>query len=225
MTDKTIRILVLGAVARETVAALGELPGGRPEILPPALAHELLTRVAADQPDLVVAGPGAIDWAGSAAILRQILDNEFARAMRYRHPLSLLVIGVDHGERLEALHGADALERYRSALADGLRRSLRHIDVLARTGANEITVVLPETTAAGARAVAERARVLASHLIVKGGEREERPTLPIKASVSIGICDAPREGLGSSAEFVAAASTAREGAEGAGGDRVAVAGS
>jgi len=223
VTAKTLRILVLGSVGPETLAALEALPG-RPEILPPALAHETLSRIAADQPDLVVAGPGTIDWASSASLLRQVLDSEFARAVRYRHPLSILVIGVDRADDLETTHGTGAVERYRAALADGLRRSLRLIDVLARTGPNEITVVLPETAASGARAVAERARVLASHLIVKGGDGEGRATLPIKASVSVGICDAPRERIATSAAFVRAADGARGEAEAQGGDRVAVAG-
>jgi diguanylate cyclase (GGDEF)-like protein len=219
--DVTTRILLLGPVPPETLAALEALPGGA-TILPPADAHELLSRIAAEQPDLVVEGAHSVDWAGSASLLHQILESEFARAVRYRHSLSILLIGVDGVDGLAATHGADAVDRFRAALAEALRRSLRQIDVVARTGSNEIAVLLPETTAAGARIVAERTRALASRLIVKSGQERERKGLPIKASVSVGLCDAPRDGLASAAEFLAAAREARHRAENGGGDRVDV---
>ena len=150
----TLRVLVLGSVTPEALAALAELPGGA-ELLASTEAHALLSRIATDQPHLVVAGPGTFDWAGSASQLHGILDGEFTRAMRYRHPLSLLLIGIDRVNDLDATHGEGAVESYRAAVADALRRSLRRIDVVARTGANEIAVLLPETTAVGACVVAE----------------------------------------------------------------------
>ncbi len=220
----TIRVLVLGSVAPEALAALAALPGGA-ELLVPTEAHALLSRIAADQPQLVVAGSGSFDWAGSESQLHRILDGEFMRAMRYRHPLSLLIIGIDHVADLAATHGEAGVEIYRAAIADALRRSLRRIDIVARTGANEIAVLLPETTANGARVVADRARVLASHLIVKSAAGEDRRALPIKASVSVGVCDAPRDGVSSDAAFLDAARAALRDAHASGGDRVAIVGS
>ena len=217
-----IRILVLGPVAPATLEALKRLPE-EVEILPGAEAHEMLTRIATDQPNLVVAGDGAMDWAGSSSLLHQVLDSEFARAVRYRHPLSVVLVGVDGMDRVVGTHGELTFERWRGALAETLRRSLRQIDVLARTGPNEIAILLPETTAAGARVVAERARGLASRLIVKLGGAGGRPGLPVKASVSVGVCDAPRDGLGSSGEFLDAARSALARAVAAGGDAVVVA--
>jgi diguanylate cyclase (GGDEF)-like protein len=215
------RILLLGPVPPETLAALEGLPGGV-LILPPADAHELLTRVATEQPDLIVEGSLAVDWSGSSSLLHQILESEFARAVRYRHPLSLVLVGVDRVDALAETHGVPAADRFRSALAETMRRSLRQIDVVARTGPNEFTVLLPETSAAGGRIVAERTRALASRLIVKGSHEGERPALPIKATVSVGVCDAPREGLASAGELLAAARAALGRAESAGGDRVEV---
>jgi diguanylate cyclase (GGDEF)-like protein len=217
----TTRVLVLGPLPPELLAALAALPGGA-TILPPAEAHELLSRVASDQPDLVVEGAHAVDWAGSASRARGLLDREFVRAVRYRHPLSLVLVGVDHVDGLAATHGDEAIDRFRAALAEALRRSLRRIDVVARTGSNEIAVLLPETTAAGARIVADRTRALASRLLVKSPEGE-RKGLPIKASVSVGVCDAPRDGLLSAEDFLDTARAAKDRAEAAGGDRVDVA--
>ncbi|HJQ99184.1 MAG TPA: GGDEF domain-containing protein [Candidatus Polarisedimenticolaceae bacterium] len=212
-----LRILVLGPIAPGTLEALARVEPGV-EVLPPAAAHDLLTRIATDEPQLVVHGTGAFDWAGSSSLLHQVLDSEFARATRYRHPLSILLLAVDHLDALVETHGTAALDEWRRGLAEGLRRSLRQIDVIARTGANEIAILLPETTGAGARVVAERARALASRLLVKG---ELRRALPVKASVSVGLCDAPRDGLESSAGFLDAARASLRRAVEAGGDRVA----
>jgi len=214
-----LRILVLGPIAPETLETLARLEPGV-EVLPPAAAHDLLTRIATDEPQLVVHGAGAIDWAGSSSLLHQVLDSEFARATRYRHPLSILLLAVDHLDALVATHGAAALDEWRRGLAEALRRSLRKIDVIARTGANEIAILLPETTDAGARVVAERARALATRLLVKGEPAAARRALPVKASVSVGLCDAPRDGLESSGGFLDAARSSLRRAVEAGGDRV-----
>ena len=218
-----LRILVLGEVTSETLAALARLEPGA-EVLPPAAAHDLLSRIATDEPQLVVLGAGTVDWAGSSSLLHQVLDSEFARAVRYRHPLSILLLAIDHGEALVETHGASAVDEWRRGLAEALRRSLRKIDVIARTGANEMAILLPETTGAGARVVAERARALASRLLVKADGPAARRALPVKASVSVGLCDAPRDGLESIGDFLSAARTSLSRAAEAGGDRVDPAG-
>src|SRR5262249_20679293 len=98
-----LRVLVLGPVPEGTLKALERLDG-TVDVLSPAEAHELLSRVASDQPDLVVFGTAAVDWAGSASLLHQILDSEFARAVRYRHPLSVVLIGLDDASELARTH-------------------------------------------------------------------------------------------------------------------------
>lgn len=202
-----IKVLVLGTVEAALLDALRR-SGGDVEIVPPAEAHAILGRIAADPPQLLVAGAGAFDWAGSASLLHQVLDSEFTRAVRYRHPLSVVLVGIDRLADLTATHGTDALETWRASFAEALRRSLRRIDVLARTGEDEIAVLLPETSAAGARAVASRAVAIASRLIVKGEAGADRKALPVKASVRVGIADAPRDGVASAEGFLAAARAA-----------------
>lgn len=217
-----LRILVLGPIAPETLEALSRIELDA-KILPPAEAHELLNRVVADAPDVVVAGAATLEGAGSSSLLHQILDSEFARAVRYRHPLALLVIAIDRVQALAATHGDAAIESWRRAFVETLRRSLRQIDVIARIGSDEIAVLLPETTASGARVVAERACALATRLIVKTPEVDVRRALPVKASVSVGVCDAPRDGLDSSRAFLEAARAAVARAASAGGERVELA--
>ena len=71
------RILLLGPIPPETLAALEALPGGV-SILSPADSHTLLTRVTTDQPDLIVEGSHAVDWARPSNVFNQILESEFA---------------------------------------------------------------------------------------------------------------------------------------------------
>ena len=214
------RILLLGPISPEALAALEALPGGV-TILPPAESHNLLTRVTTEQPDLIVEGSHAVDWAGSSNVFREVLDSEFARAVRYRHPLSLMVAVIDGMDAMASTHGLESVDRFQAAFSQALRRSLRQIDVLAATSSGEFALLLPETTAAGARIVAERARALASRLLVKGDG--DRKALPVKTTVSVGVVDAPREACASSADLLAAARAGAARASSAGGDRVELA--
>lgn len=84
---------------------------------------------------------------------------EWRRARRHRRPVSLLMIDVDgfkhYNDRYGHLQGDACLKR----LAIALRRLLnRPADLLARYGGEEFVCILPETTADGARTLAERMR-------------------------------------------------------------------
>src|SRR5262249_28838886 len=185
--------------------------------------HAALAVLAGAPPDLLVEGAHALDAALTASSFHRALAIEFARAFRYRHPLALLVVAIDDAPALISSHGERPVQRLNDALAEMLRRSLRQIDVLAPLGAAELAVLLPETSASGAQSVAEPIRVLAARIIVKGDSPANRPSLPVKGSVSVGICDAPRDGLTTAEAFLEAARSARRRGEEAGGDRTEVA--
>jgi len=217
----SVRILVLGPVPDDVRAALAALPGG-PEIVAAPDAHAALAVLASAPPDLLVEGAHALDAALTATSFHRALATEFARAVRYRHPLALLIVGIDDAPNLISSHGERPVQRLSASLAEMLRRSLRQIDVLAPLGA-ELAILLPETSALGARSVAERIRALAARILVKGDASASRHSLPVKASVSVGICDAPRDGWTTAEAFLEAARSARRRGEEAGGDRTEVA--
>src|SRR5262245_28511874 len=217
----SVRILVLGPVPDDVRAALAALPGG-PEIVAAPDAHAALAVLASAPPDLLVEGAHAFDAALTTASFHRALATEFARAARYRHPPSLRIVGIDAAPGLISSHGERPVQRLNDALGAILRRSLRQIDFLAPLGAAEIAILLPETSAPGARSVAERIRALATRIIVKGESGDHRPSLPVKASVSVGICDAPRDGITTAEAVLEAARSARRRGEDAGGDRTEV---
>jgi diguanylate cyclase (GGDEF)-like protein len=87
----------------------------------------------------------------------EVLDAEFLRARRSKSPLSLLVIDVDHFKRFNDTFGHVAGDECLERLARVMERMVnRSTDVVARYGGEEFAVILPETSAAGAHAIAER---------------------------------------------------------------------
>lgn len=88
-----------------------------------------------------------------------LAERELARARRAGHPLSLLMMDLDHfkqvNDRLGHAAGDDALCRF-VAVAE---KQLRTEDVLARFGGEEFVALLPDTSADKALAAAERLRV------------------------------------------------------------------
>ncbi len=113
---------------------------------------------------------------------------EAARARRYGHALSVLMLDVDHFKRINDTHGHATGDEVLRALGRVIREGLRLGDVAARHGGEEIGVVLPHTPEEGAHAVAARllaavreirlpdgARVTASigHAALDEGETED----------------------------------------------------
>jgi diguanylate cyclase (GGDEF)-like protein len=84
------------------------------------------------------------------------LQEETRRAARHPAPLSLLLLDVDHLKELNDDGGHDAGDAALIAVAAAIQISCRSIDVGARWGGDEFTVLLPSTSKDDARAVAER---------------------------------------------------------------------
>jgi diguanylate cyclase (GGDEF)-like protein len=152
----------------------------------------------------------------------ELLDNEFLRAVRYRHPLSLVLTSIDDLGGLVRDYGRAPVHAFLEVLRSSLQRSVRQVDLVFHSNPEEIAVLLPETTASGALVVAERLRMQSRRLLFKPPATGDRPTLPIKITSSVGIVDAPREGLSSSAEFLAQGRAAVARARRAGGDHAVV---
>lgn len=72
------------------------------------------------------------------------LDEEFDRATRYGHPLSLLMLDVDDFKRINDTHGHYFGDKVLQKVAENLQAKTRRSDYPARYGGDEFVLILPE---------------------------------------------------------------------------------
>lgn len=108
---------------------------------------------------------------------------EFERARRYRSPLGLILIDLDHFKRVNDTYGHLAGDHVLATVASRCKESLRDVDVAARYGGEEFIFLLPETDLAGAHLLAERLRERIMQQVVDTG------TLRIAVSASMGVAE------------------------------------
>ena len=94
----------------------------------------------------------------NARYLDQTLDWEIRRCSRYRSTVAVIFLDLDHFNAINALYGHPIGSLCLTELAQIMRKSVRDVDIAARYGGDEFVVILPETTVATARMVAERLR-------------------------------------------------------------------
>jgi diguanylate cyclase (GGDEF)-like protein/PAS domain S-box-containing protein len=96
----------------------------------------------------------------------ETLHAEWARALRQRQPLSLLMVDVDnfkaYNDANGHLGGDECLKRIATAVSSEMRAN----DLVARYGGEEFAVILPNQSLKGAATVAERIRTRVEQLQV-----------------------------------------------------------
>jgi len=83
-------------------------------------------------------------------------DAVLAHAGHSEQPLALVLVDIDGFRALNERLGRDAADAALAAVAERLRDLTRGTDVLGRTGADEVAVLMPGTTLDGARQCCER---------------------------------------------------------------------
>ncbi len=112
------------------------------------------------------------------------LELEVDRSIRYQHPLTLLLLDIDHfkdyNDRFGHLEGDKVLVRFSQIIKSCLRTN----DSAYRYGGEEFTVILPETAGEEARTVAQRIRAAleAEPFSTKNGEA-------VTVTISIGVTE------------------------------------
>lgn len=86
------------------------------------------------------------------------VEDELARASRYRRPLAVVMVDLDLFKRLNDTHGHAAGDVILREVAQRLASSIRTVDVVGRFGGEEFLVVLPETGPDAAATLAEKLR-------------------------------------------------------------------
>jgi diguanylate cyclase (GGDEF)-like protein/PAS domain S-box-containing protein len=116
----------------------------------------------------------------------ETLQAEWARALRQRQPLSLLMVDVDnfkaYNDANGHLGGDECLKRIAGAVASEMRAN----DLVARYGGEEFAVILPNQSLKGAASVAERIRTRVEGLQLPHGlAAEQRVTVSIGAATAL----------------------------------------
>ncbi|MFQ5615004.1 MAG: GAF domain-containing protein [Anaerolineales bacterium] len=141
---------------------------------------------------------------------------EFERARRYQHPLSAIMLDIDHFKKINDTYRHASGDQVLRSLARICLESIRKVDILGRYGGEEFTILLPETPLPKACEVAERLRKIVGEtsILINGGE--------LSITVSLGVATTTKENIPDLASLLDLADTALYRAKNLGRNRVEV---
>jgi diguanylate cyclase (GGDEF)-like protein len=123
-----------------------------------------------------------VTGAGTSSQLHISLDYEFTRAVRYKHPLSCVVVRCVNHAQIGAGVGAPKAQRVLAQMAGALRACIRGVDHLFRSGPDEFTILLPETDARGCGIVVGRVQANMSRDDRFDGDVQPRPSIAVASA-------------------------------------------
>jgi diguanylate cyclase (GGDEF)-like protein len=147
---------------------------------------------------------------------RELMKKEAARAERFGHDLSLIIVDIDNFKEINDTYGHLQGDKMLRMVGRVLQLESRGVDEPARYGGEEFAVALPETGIEGALDLAERvrARIESEQVPRPGGSGTVSITASVGAASVHGAPDGPEA-------LIAAADAALYEAKRAGKNRVA----
>ena len=124
--------------------------------------------------------------------LDYVLDSEIEKSASASKPLAVMFLDLDHFKSVNDNHGHLVGSRLLVEVADVIKRCVRPGDIVVRYGGDEYTVILPETDATGAMAVAERIRSSIEAQTFLAGTQEG---IELRLTTSIGVASVPEDAL------------------------------
>ena len=124
--------------------------------------------------------------------LDSLMVREVALADRHGHPLSLVMIDMDHFKEVNDAHGHAAGDHLLRSFAESVRATLRRTDLAFRYGGDEFVIALPQTTVAQAQQVVHKLRQAFGAVDFREAihQLEHQPTLSVgvaERSVESGV--------------------------------------
>lgn len=120
------------------------------------------------------------------------LEFEIKRAQRYLHPLSLVMVDIDHFKHYNDCHGHSQGNVILEQIAALLRAYTRETNHVARYGGEEFVILLPETEARIAAKAAVRLRRMIQREPFPFQDEQPGGTL----TASLGVASFPRDASG-----------------------------
>jgi len=110
-----------------------------------------------------------------------LLEEELNRRHRHKHPLSFLMMDLDHFKNINDQWGHPAGDEVIVSFASKCRSVMREYDKMGRFGGEEFVMILPETGMPDAMLVAERIRKVTSAMVVR--PKPGSATIPVTVSI------------------------------------------
>jgi two-component system, cell cycle response regulator len=120
-------------------------------------------------------------------VFQNLIAREFYRANRYGHPLSCIMIDLDHFKLINDREGHLVGDHVLRGVAELLQASLRKSDFLARYGGEEFVAILPEADQKAATIIAEKLRKSIENYSFDIENRK------IQVSISLGVATFSRD--------------------------------
>jgi len=225
----TRSILAVPLLARGRVLGLIELVNGPSD---PAFSNDDLTTLTAIADYAAIAIENARNFRRvqeltitdehtgcyNARHLRAQLDHEVKRSSRFRHPLSLVFLDLDHFKGINDMHGHLVGSATLKEVGDLLMTLGRNnLDAVFRYGGDEFAVLLVETDADGATVIAQRICEA-----FRGRSFLKDQGLDVRLTASVGVATFPDHAT-SALDLIRAADFAMYAAKARGRDGIAVA--
>jgi diguanylate cyclase (GGDEF)-like protein len=120
------------------------------------------------------------------------LVQEFSRARRHNHALTVCMADLDGFKQLNDTYGHAFGDRVLREICNSCKQGVRESDFAARYGGEEFALILPETGLEGGEVVAEKVRESVESLkfMPPNGEKAD----PISVTISIGLASFPDYG-------------------------------
>jgi len=125
----------------------------------------------------------------NARYLYTAAENEISRAERYGSELTFLFLDLDRFKLVNDNHGHLVGSRTLRRIGEVLKSCVRQVDMVARYGGDEFTILLSDTPHEGGQQVAERIRQS-----VEDTEFETDGEEKLRLTLSIGVASYPEHG-------------------------------
>ena len=121
--------------------------------------------------------------------LHQALGVEITRAKRYSYPVSVVFLDLDGFKSVNDRYGHLVGSQTLVVVGKILKDLVRNVDIVARYGGDEFTLILPNTDLEASVLVAERLRKA-----IEKHDYRKTPGYDFVLSASFGIAESPRHG-------------------------------
>lgn len=123
------------------------------------------------------------------AVLLAALEKEIQRSERFGHPFAMIVFDVDHFAAINEKHGYGVGDRVLERIGIIIRNYFREQDWVSRSSGDRFGVLLPETQAEHAEALAERVRETVQERLALRDHRSDEP-VSVTVSAAVVIAEA-----------------------------------